>query len=205
LSQGQLFGQVLDFYLRPENKKHWHRIQALARQDTASADEEIMKYFMEGSRLNSSVALPRELRKDATVQDGEHTLHLKKGQRVMVNLVAANHDAARYDNVDEVDPDRNIGDYIVYGWGPHTCLGMEMSQVALSTMLKTVAKLDGLRRAPGTEGELKQMHNKDGFATYMTQDGTQIFPFPTSMKVRWNGPIRGVKRKHRHDDDDDDE
>ena len=201
--QGQLFAQVLDFYLRPENNLHWRTIQQLARTDSAWADEDILKYFMEGARITSSIALPRDVCEDITVQDGDRTLHLKKGDRILVNLVACNHDENMYKNPNTVDiSERHIGDYMMYGWGPHQCLGMEASKVALSTMLKTVARLDGLRRAPGEPGQLKTMYTPDGFAQYMTADGETIFPFPQTMKVRFNGHIPNLKRKARDDDEE---
>lgn len=42
---------------------------------------------MEGSRLTASVGLYRDVATDATVQDGDRTLHLQKGQRIMVDCV----------------------------------------------------------------------------------------------------------------------
>lgn len=42
---------------------------------------------MEGSRLTASVGLYRDVATDTTVQDGDRTLHLQKGQRIMVDCV----------------------------------------------------------------------------------------------------------------------
>jgi len=38
-------------------------------------------------------------------------------------------------------------------------------------MLKTIAKLDGLRRAPGPQGEIKKVHVEGGCTVYLTEDG----------------------------------
>ena len=67
-----------------------------------------------------------------------------------------------------------------YGYGPHECLGIEASQVALTAMLKVVGKLDGLRRAPGALGQLKKISRPDGFHVYMTENQGSYFPVPTS-------------------------
>lgn len=47
-------------------------------------------------------------------------------------------------------------------------------------MLKTVGKLDNLRRAPGPQGELKKIARPGGFYVYMRRDWGGYWPFPTS-------------------------
>lgn len=42
---------------------------------------------MEGARLQSSVALPREVAKDTELEDNGKKLNLKAGQQIMCNLV----------------------------------------------------------------------------------------------------------------------
>jgi linoleate 8R-lipoxygenase/9,12-octadecadienoate 8-hydroperoxide 8R-isomerase len=56
-------------------------------------------------------------------------------------------------------------------------------------MLKTIAKLGGLRRAPGSQGQLKKIVKDAGITAYMTADEKSYFPFPTTMKVQWDGKI----------------
>lgn len=70
--------------------------------------------------------------------------------------------------------------YIHYGLGPHACLGGDASRVALTAMLRTVGRLDNLRRAPGPQGELKKIPRPGGFYIYMRADRGSYFPFPTS-------------------------
>lgn len=93
---------------------------------------------------------------------------------------------------EKVNLHRNLDSYIHYGMGPHSCLGYEASKVAMMTMLKTVAKLDGLRRTPGKQGEIKKVVVK-GFTMYMTADHSSYFPFPTTMKVQWDGELPSLK------------
>ena len=47
----------------------------------------IVYSFMEGARLQSSVALPREVAKDTELEDNGKKLNLKAGQQIMCNLV----------------------------------------------------------------------------------------------------------------------
>jgi linoleate 10R-lipoxygenase len=83
------------------------------------------------------------------------------------------------------DPDnvcltRPLESYIHYGAGPHMCLGADVSKVAITAMLKTVGRLDGLRRAPGLRGQLKKIPREGGFYVYLREDWGSLFPFPTS-------------------------
>jgi linoleate 10R-lipoxygenase len=70
--------------------------------------------------------------------------------------------------------------YIHYGVGPHTCLGKDASQTALTAMLKVVGRLDNLRRAPGPQGQLKKIPRPGGFYIYMRENEEGYFVFPTS-------------------------
>jgi linoleate 8R-lipoxygenase/9,12-octadecadienoate 8-hydroperoxide 8R-isomerase len=85
--------------------------------------------------------------------------------------------------------DRDLDLYVHFGFGPHQCLGYGMTRLALSTMLKVVGRLDHLRRAPGPQGQLKKVPGPGGITMYMTADHSGYFPFPTTMKIQWDGDI----------------
>lgn len=82
-----------------------------------------------------------------------------------------------------------MNSYVHFGYGPHQCLGMGICKIALTTMLKVVARLDNLRRAPGPQGQLKKLNGPGGIAKYMTADHSSFFAFPTTMKVQWDGDL----------------
>jgi linoleate 10R-lipoxygenase len=100
--------------------------------------------------------------------------------------------------------------YIHYGVGPHTCLGKEASQIALTAMLMVVGRLDNLRRAPGPQGQLKKIPRPGGFYIYMRENEEGYFVFPMSefpplesgksvndcvaMKVHWDGELPQLKK-----------
>ena len=88
-----------------------------------------------------------------------------------------------------VDLKRPMDSYVQYGWGPHQCLGYDASKLALSTMLKTVAKLENLRRAPGPQGCIKTIKVHGNYSLYLRPDGSSFFPFPATMKVCWDGDL----------------
>jgi linoleate 8R-lipoxygenase/9,12-octadecadienoate 8-hydroperoxide 8R-isomerase len=79
--------------------------------------------------------------------------------------------------------------YVHFGSGPHKCLGFGLCKLGLTTMLKVVGGLDNLRRAPGPQGQLKRLAGPGGISKYMTADQSGFFPFPTTMKIQWDGDL----------------
>ena len=192
-NQAQLFAQNLDFYLAPENADHLKEINRLAKLDTVEADDLILGYFLEGSRLRATVGLYRDVAIKATIEDGDKVVQVNPGEQVFVDCVTASQDPIAFPEPQTVKPDRPRDSYIHYGQGPHQCLGYGVSKLAMTTMLKTVGKLDNLRRAPGVQGTIKKIAGPGGITLYMTADHSRYFPFPTTMKVRWDGDLPPVE------------
>ncbi|KAK2779959.1 hypothetical protein FQN53_001190 [Emmonsiellopsis sp. PD_33] len=187
-NQAQLFSQCLDYYLS-EGASHLPEIHRLSKLDTPEADELILRYFLEGARMRSTVALYRDVATKSTVKDGEKELTLEPGQRVICNLVSASKDPNQYPEPDKVDLTRDIDSYSHFGMGPHQCLGLGACKAAMATMLKTVGKLENLRPAPGPQGQLRKIPGPGGITKYLMPDYSGYFPFPTTMKVQWDGEL----------------
>ncbi|KKK22805.1 hypothetical protein P175DRAFT_0470186 [Aspergillus ochraceoroseus IBT 24754] len=188
-NQAQLFSQCLDYYLSEEGSVHLPEINRLANEDTPEADELLTRYFMEGARLRSSVALPRVAASPAVIQDGSEKATLKAGQLVLCNLVSASRDPVAFPEPEKVKLDRNMDFYAHFGFGPHKCLGYGLCKLGLTTMLKVVGGLNNLRRAPGPQGQLKKLSGPGGIAKYMNEDQSGFFAFPTTMKIQWDGEL----------------
>jgi linoleate 8R-lipoxygenase/9,12-octadecadienoate 8-hydroperoxide 8R-isomerase len=188
-NQAQLFIQCLDFYLEPENAHHLAEIQRLSREDTPESEELLLRYFMEGGRIRSSVALPREVVKPTVIDDNGEKITLKAGQEIFVNLVAASHDPKAWPDPEQVRLDRDLSQYSHFGFGPHQCLGLGVCQVALPTMLRVVGQLENLRRAPGPQGQLKKLPALGGLTMYMDAEHSMISPYPSTMKIQWDGEL----------------
>lgn len=144
---------------------------------------------MEGSRISATVGLYRKVTTQRAILDGGRTLNLGIDDRVLLDLVTASRDPAAFPDPLAVKLDRPMDSYIHYGWGPHQCLGYGVSKLAMTTMLKTIGKLDGLRRAPGSQGHIKKVTSPGGIPRYMTADHSSFFAFPSTMKVRWDGDL----------------
>ena len=192
-NQAQVFTQIIDHYLG-EGIAHLPAIQELAKVDTPETDAKLLAYAMEGIRLNGTFGSYRRSTVSTTVDDDGKKIDIKPGDRVFVSFVSAARDPAVFPDPDQVKTNRPLESYIHYGVGEHTCLGKEASMVALTAMLRTVAKLDGLRRAPGPQGQLKKVPRPGGFYVYMREDHGSYFVFPCSMKIHYDGELPLLKK-----------
>lgn len=183
-NQGQLFGQMIEYYLLGAGNKHWAEIQKLSHDDSDAAFLKLQRYVLEGSRLAGETGVVRQATKDTTLADSGRKIDLKAGDKVFVNLRAASHDPAIFPNPDEVDLDRPMDSYIHLGYGPHQCLGLPMAKVTLTCMLKEIAKLKNLRPALGDQGKVVKVEKKLSpddkypFHAYLTENWDMYFPFP---------------------------
>jgi len=187
-AQGQALSQTVDFYLRPENAKYMKDLQSLAQSDTAEADETILGYILEASRLYSWA--PGILRVaaetvDVHPQGQKKTLH--KGDPIFVSLAGAMQDPQVFPNPKEVNCRRPKDKYITFGSGFHRCFGEPINRMALVVMFKEILKLKNLRRAPGPQGQLKTV-DLGGPSVFVTQY-SKLWPFPPSMVVLYDGMI----------------
>jgi hypothetical protein len=192
-NQGQLFGQVIEYYLVGEGKEHWPTIQTLAQDDSEEAFEKLMHYFLEGSRLNGETGVFRSVSQPTTLTDSGHTYELKAGDAVFVHLRAASHDPAIFGpDPTKVDLKRPLDAYIHLGSGPHQCLGLPMTRVSLTTMLREVARLKNLRPAKGLQGKVHKVTKnlypgeKFPYHAYLTENWDGYWPFPCALKVNWD-------------------
>ena len=180
--------------------------------------------MLEGCRIRGSVAVSRDVAADVTINDyapcepdtahpgaldpvpvsspKEHSLNLKAGTRLVLDLTCASHDPAAFPDPETVRLDRPLDSYVHYGWGPHRCLGMETSRVMTTAIFKVVVGLKGLARAPAPRGGLKSLPLQvwsgqvradegagekvwSGLRAYMTPDQSSYWPIPTTMRVRF--------------------
>lgn len=192
-NQAQLFAQCLDFYLEDENAVHLKEISRLAKLDNDEADDLILRYFMEGTRIRGTVGVYRNVATTTTIQDGDREVNVHPGEEVFIDCVTASQDPIAFPKPETVDLDRPMDSYIHYGQGPHQCLGYSISKLAMRTMLKTVGKLENLRRARGPQGQIKKIAGPGGITLYMTPDHSRYSPFPTTMKVQWDGDLPPVE------------
>ncbi|KAL3423111.1 linoleate diol synthase [Phlyctema vagabunda] len=195
-NQSGIFAEAFDYYLG-EGKQHVPALYTLAHQDTHESDEKLLRYFLEGARLRSTTALyrdyiPSEGQPDvATFKEGKDTISVPAGHRIFLDFPVAHRDPAVFPEPNEVRLDRPIDSYLLYGWGPHQCLGEDVTKTAMVAMFRIIFGLKNLRRAPWggfgeNWGEIKKVPGPLNSTRYMSPDQSTFYPFPTTMKVCWD-------------------
>ena len=113
---------VLALERHPEQKAAF-----LEMVDPAMAVEELL-------RFNSPVQLtkPRFVVRDCEMEG----VTLKRGDKIMAWLGAANRDPAVFDNPDELDLNRKPNPHLQFGTGIHFCLGFQLARKELAIGLQ---------------------------------------------------------------------
>ena len=91
---------------------------------------------------------------------------IPKGTMVMAANLSAMFDPLRVDSPEAFRTDRPWGNYILWGYGMHTCFGAHINHAVMPQILKPLLKLNNLRR----------VGNMDGGGT----------PFPQHMSVAFD-------------------
>lgn len=156
----QALDQLLD---RPEALAG---AQAAARSGN---DALLAKYVFEALRFNPiNPIIYRRANTDTVI--ARSTLRARKipqGTMVLAANLSAMFDPLQVKSPGAFRTDRPAEDYILWGYGMHTCFGGHINQVAIPAMLKPLLKKQGLRRAPGKAGQID----------------TAGTPFPVHMEV----------------------
>lgn len=61
---------------------------------------------------------------------------MRKGEKIMMLLAAANHDPAKYPDPDRVEIDRCPVDHVAFGRGAHLCLGRNLARLEITEGLR---------------------------------------------------------------------
>ena len=89
-------------------------------EPTSLAIEDFMRFF-------SPVLMTKPLFVRETHDRFGQTL--KQGDKVIAQLIAANHDPVRFENATDLQTDRRPNAHIGFGFGPHVCLGMHLARL----------------------------------------------------------------------------
>ncbi|WP_027210496.1 cytochrome P450 [Burkholderia sp. WSM2232] len=75
---------------------------------------------------------------------------IRRGERVMPLIGAANRDPAVFAAPDEIRFEREAARSLTFGAGPHSCMGVALARMQLESLLRAlVRRMPGLRLAPG--------------------------------------------------------
>ncbi|SPO05473.1 related to Psi-producing oxygenase A [Cephalotrichum gorgonifer] len=189
-TQAQGWAQMIDLFLSEQYYRHWPAIRELALSDAPEAFEKLKKYALEGLRLSTpAFGLIRTVDTEkATIQDGPQVKTVQKGDTVLTSFITAGQDPSKFPDPQQIKLDRPESSYIHHGWGPHECLGRPIVTVAAASTLRTCARLENFRRAPGPMGEMRSKPVAGGFfREFLAADGSEWGPFPRTKKVVFDG------------------
>ena len=118
------------------DRARWERLRA---DDSliSSAVEEVLRFD-----ANFGFGIPRYLSEPIQVGDAE----LPKGTTVVCNISAANRDELAFDHAAVMNLARSPNQHLLFGIGPHSCIGQALArvelQIALEVLLRRVPTLD---------------------------------------------------------------
>jgi hypothetical protein len=55
-------------------------------------------------------------------------------------------------------------------------------------MFRAILRLKGLRLDPANREGVRKVPAEHGYTVYLKPDWSDIWPIPTSLKIRWDGP-----------------
>jgi cytochrome P450 len=69
-----------------------------------------------------------------------HGVRVEPGRRIILNLLTASHDPARFEHPDEFRLDRTQRFDLPFGWGTHHCLGAALARTEMEAALSVLAE-----------------------------------------------------------------
>jgi hypothetical protein len=171
--QGQLFAQIIEFFLLGSGKSVWSDIQKLAQLDSEDAWDELEHYILEAGRLNAEENILRSV--------SSASPPYTKGDTVVLDIHELSLDSSAFFNPNEIDLTRPIDSYIHLDQDNGA-----MQRVALTAMVREVARLKGLRPAAGPQGKVHKVKRNVGGeedVVYLTEMQDMYFPWPCGKFV----------------------
>ncbi|PWY90211.1 peroxidase [Aspergillus heteromorphus CBS 117.55] len=193
-SQSQMFTQVINYYLN-EGRQYLPGVNLAAKEDTEEANDKLSRYCLEAIRLNGNLGTFRVSQNDVWISDESGDHEIKAGEKVFVGSVKANRDPTAFPSPNEVRLDRPLASYLNFGTGRESGLGKEANLIAVTAMVRVVARLDNLRPALGAQGVLKKIPQPEGYSLYLREDYGSFSPCPTTWKLHYNGDVPAPKRQ----------
>jgi cytochrome P450 len=88
----------------------------------------LLEYGLE--ELLRHAALPAVLFRTATQDVELNGRHIRRGERMVLEIETANHDPDHFDRANEVDLARRGNQHLTFGVGPHSCVGAGLIRMA---------------------------------------------------------------------------
>ena len=129
-----------------------------AQEAARAGDRQLVAaYCFEASRFNpQNFALLRYVPEDTVIAKGtDRETKVKAGSTVFAATLSAMHDERAISDPDEFRTDRPWSDYMLFGYGMHTCYGQQIVRAQLPAMAQALLEGPRLKRARGGDGRLR--------------------------------------------------
>jgi cytochrome P450 len=151
------------------------RPQALESAQAAARGSDnalLAAHVFEAFRFNPvNPVIYRRAACDATIAAGSlRARKIPKGTMVLASNLSAMFDPLKIEAPESFRIDRPWGEYMLWGYGMHTCFGAYINRAVMPAILKPLLAKPGLRRAAGNAGRIDA-------------GGT---PFPQHFSVEWD-------------------
>ncbi len=136
-----------------------NRPDALATAQAAARDGKdnlLAQHVWEALRFNpfNPVIYRRATRETVVAPSSLRRMKVKKGQMVFAANFSACFDRFEIRAPNSFLIDRPWEDYIIWGYGMHTCFGATINKAVIPAVLKPLLRQRNLRRAPGPAGQI---------------------------------------------------
>lgn len=166
---GAQFALIVEFFLSERNKGYWERVRVLAADEGEKAWDELMHYVLEAGRLTADSSITVTTTAPVTLSEKK----FEKGDRILLDLYAPSH-CETFEEPKTLNPKRELGAYV------HLPQTPELTRVALTAMVREVARLKGVKAAPGPQGEIHKVWKKE-------VEGEGEWVYLTEMQDRYVG------------------
>jgi cytochrome P450 len=151
------------------------RPQALASAQAAATsgdDAAFAAHVFEAFRFNPvNPLIYRRAARDTRIAAGSlRARTIRKDTMVLAANLSAMFDPLKIESPESFRTDRAWGEYMLWGYGMHTCFGAHINRAVMPAILKPLLAKPGLRRTAGPAGQI------DGGGT----------PFPQHFYVEWD-------------------
>ncbi|MCK7614035.1 cytochrome P450 [Roseibium sediminicola] len=127
-----------------------------AQRAALTDDPQFEQFLWEALRFNphNPVIYRRALHDTVVAKSTLRSARIRKGQIVFAATLSAMFDRYRIDDPNSFRTDRAFEDYIIWGYGMHTCFGAAINKAVIPAILKPLIKQRNLRRADGAAGQI---------------------------------------------------
>jgi hypothetical protein len=108
------------WYALLQHPEQWRRLHACPEL-TEQAMEELLRY----------AGLTRLIAREAIEEIDLDGCRIPKGQRIILRIVAGNHDPQRFPDPEVVDVTRSSAGHLALGAGAHSCVGASLIRMSL--------------------------------------------------------------------------